>query len=85
MSQTINKLLSRLTILAASYRGTANQDRTRITQEYHHAMQVLYDLGWDEMVDFEASLPDKDMPERYQKKYAKQGKLNAGWLLDRAR
>lgn len=72
-------LLSRLTILAATYRGVSTQDRPQVIQEYHHTMQVLYDIGWDEIIDFEAGLPHTDMPESYQQKHSNPS--NAAWLM----
>jgi hypothetical protein len=49
-----------------SYGDTAKQ--TAIIKEYHDVMERLYSLGWDSGLDLESELPDKYMPEEYQRR-----------------
>ena len=37
----------------------------RIVEEYHTVMHLLYELGWDDVLDGESLLPYRLMPSEY--------------------
>lgn len=62
----LRQLESYLGELAARWRGTYRED---IVQEYHATMSLLYELGWDAILDVESELPDELMPEQYLRRH----------------
>ena len=63
----------RLGDLAYEWRGAygdqAHQDR--LVEEYHETMRVLYQRGWDAVLDIEAELPDEFLPEAYLRRHGR--------------
>lgn len=63
----LRALQRHLGILAQELRGRARGDsdekQWKIDLEYHTTMKKLYDLGWDDILDIDAELPEHLMPE----------------------
>jgi len=49
------------------YRGVEGQ--RDIVSDYHAVMAELYALGWDDMLDIDAELPEVLMPAEYVKRH----------------
>ena len=69
----MRRLQKRLGTLAAEFRGTvqdkSDERQKSILNEYHETMDTLYKLGWDDILDFTAELPDYYMPEEYLRRH----------------
>jgi hypothetical protein len=68
LEQQISDLISRLSELAMEWRGQP-ENRNRLKEEYHLTMGKLFSLGWNETLDVDCELPDKDMPEEYNRRH----------------
>jgi hypothetical protein len=55
-------LEGRLGYIAAAWRTTYDEN---LVAEYHKTMKRLYELGWDDTLDFESLLPDELMPQEF--------------------
>jgi hypothetical protein len=64
---TLQKLEISLGHLAAEWRGSFNDPEIQdsIVRQYHVAVQRLYELGWNEIIDIESELPEELMPREY--------------------
>jgi hypothetical protein len=53
--------------LAADLRNVSRgiDGQESIVKDYHAIMNQLYALGWDDLLDYEAELPDHLMPPEY--------------------
>lgn len=69
----LRNLQKQLGILAAELRGMPQEDtdekQRQIVEEYRATMDQLYELGWDDILDIEAELPEHLMPEEYTKRH----------------
>jgi len=56
--------------LAAAWRSSKDdpQKRENLIKDYHATMDKLYSLGWDSEPDCECLLPDKLMPEEFNRR-----------------
>lgn len=61
----LRRLEVQVATLAGIWRGTFD---SKIVREYHVIMGLLYELGWDGVLDFESELPDELMPDEYLKR-----------------
>jgi hypothetical protein len=64
----IQKLECRISELAMCWRGRPEQ-RDNIKREYHAALDALYSLGTDDILDLDCELPEDDMPQEYKKRH----------------
>lgn len=55
--------------LAAMWRHAKRTDdkarQAELVHEYHHTLEKLYSLGWDDGLDIESELPYDLMPQEY--------------------
>ena len=69
----LDRLQSRLGELAGMWRSANRRDekesKEEIVQEYHAIMAQLYQLGWEDELDYDAILPYELMPEEYRREY----------------
>ena len=67
----LRQLEFRLGDLVGEWRGSFDSSlkQEQIVQEYHSTMQLLYDLGWDDILDAESELPDQLMPPEYLRRH----------------
>lgn len=71
----MNQLQGHLGDLAADWRDVARglDGQDQIVREYHATMERLYELGWDDVLDVEAELPDYLMPGEYLRRHRSGG------------
>jgi hypothetical protein len=62
----LRRLEKHLGYLAAVWRKTKAEN---IVREYHTTMKLMYELGWDGVLDFESELIDELMPEAYLRRH----------------
>ena len=61
----MRKLQFELSNLAANWRGEPDR-REEIKLVYRNVMRKLYSMGWDDILDVDAELPDRHMPKEYR-------------------
>lgn len=62
----LRRLENHLGDLAGMWRGTGNLN---IVKEYNVILNLMYDLGWDGLLDIESQLPEDLMNQEYLKRH----------------
>jgi len=68
----LRQLQIKLGGLAVEWRGLhhrGDEKQNDIVTQYHETMKRLYELGWDDILDIDAELPDKLMPQEYLRRH----------------
>jgi hypothetical protein len=63
----IRRLYERLGSLVSDYHHDL-PNRPAIIRDYEQTMLRMYELGWDDILDWESVLPDEDMPAPYMRR-----------------
>ena len=81
MDPVLRNLQKKLGHLAATWRGMQNTPdaQAEIVKEYCSVMSKLYSMGWDDILDADAELPEELLPAEYKKRHPPM-KSNNWWL-----